>query len=85
MTTPRITTFPHIVRVPGVVGGEPVIAGTRVSVRILVQFHRMYGNFDELDAAYPRVSLAAAEEALAYYATHQEEIDRYIAENEGDE
>lgn len=82
MTTPHVTAFPHITRDPRIVGGEPVITGTRVPVRILVQFHRLYGSFDELGAAYPRVSHAAAEEALAYYATHSAEIDRYIAEND---
>lgn len=82
MATPRITTFPHIVRVPGVVGGEPVIAGTRVPVRSVVLYFRIYGSMDELHLTFPHVPVAELEEALAYYDAHQEEIEQYIAENQ---
>jgi uncharacterized protein (DUF433 family) len=32
------TEHPHIVRVPGVIGGEPVIAGTRISVASVARY-----------------------------------------------
>jgi uncharacterized protein (DUF433 family) len=78
----RPTTFSHITRVPGVVGGEPVVKGTRVPVRSIVIIHRLYGSIDRVLAAFPRVSRTAAEEALAYYDEHRDEIDRWIADNE---
>ena len=83
MTT-RSTTFPHITRTPGVVGGEPIVEGTRVPVRSIVIHQRVYGSLDRVTEAFPRVTRAAAEEALAYYAAHRDEIDQYIAENESE-
>lgn len=79
----RSKTFTRISRIPGVVGGEPVIDGTRVPVRVLVQAMR----FSDNDSArvltgYPRVSQEALTEALAYYEQHREEIEGYIRENE---
>lgn len=82
MTTVRSTTFPHIVRNPVIVGGEPVIDGTRVPVRSIVIIYRLYRDMARVLKAFPHVSGAAAEEALAYYEAHREEIDRDIAENE---
>ncbi len=37
MAAPQLNTFPHIVRRPGVVGGEPTVVGTRLAVRHIVQ------------------------------------------------
>ena len=86
MTTSRPTTFPHIVRVPGVVGGEPVIGGTRVSVAAIVQYYRMYQDIDRILEAIPHLNRTAIEEALAFYEAHRGEINRAIAldEAEGD-
>lgn len=83
MTT-EAKTYPHIERIPDVVGGEPVIKGTRVPVRSIVIHHRLYGGLDDITESFPRVSRAAAEEAMAFYAAHREEIDRYIEENEAE-
>ncbi len=85
MTMSRRTTFPHIVRVPGVVGGEPVIKGTRVSVRSIVLYFRAYRDIDRIRQAVPHISADAIKEALAYYEAHREEIDRYIAEDEAED
>jgi uncharacterized protein (DUF433 family) len=80
--TVRETSYKHIERVPGVVGGDPVIKGTRVPVWSIVIHQQLYGTIADIERAYPRVSRAAAEEALAYYEAHREEIDAIIAENE---
>ena len=81
MTITRSTTFPHIVRNPQILGGEPVVDGTRISVRTIVNLAKMYDNISEVCAAFPWVSRTAIEEALAFYEANREEIDRYIAEN----
>lgn len=78
----RQTTFAHIERVPGVVGGEPVIKGTRVPVWIIVGYWQTYGSLTDITEVYPRVSKEAAQEALAYYEAHREEIDSAIEEND---
>ena len=81
MTTNRPTRYPHIVRDPRILDGEPVIKGTAVPVRSIVILSR-YEDIDYLCAAYPAASREAIEEALAYYREHQDEIDRAIEENE---
>jgi uncharacterized protein (DUF433 family) len=85
MTTPRAATFPRIVRVPGVVGGEPVIKGTRVSVAAVVQYHRMYRDVERIREALPHLGREAIEEALAFYDAHRAEIDRSIALDEAED
>lgn len=84
VTRPKI--FTRIVRIPGVVGGEPVVAGTRISVRVIVQYDRIYHHdFEKIVGAFPHITYADIEEALAFYEANRGEIDRYIAENEDDE
>ena len=34
------TEHPHIVRIPGVRGGEPIIKGSTISVWIIASFHK---------------------------------------------
>lgn len=81
VTTHR-TSFAHIERVPGVVGGDAVVKGTRVPVWAIVTYWRTYGTLDDVSEAYPRVTREAAEDALAYYQANPAEIDQGIEENE---
>src|SRR5205814_7393754 len=71
-----------IVRNPQILEGEPTIAGTRISVRAVVLTHRYTPDVAGMLQAHPMLSEAAIRAALSYYADHQQEIDRYIAENE---
>ena len=67
---------PHIVSDPAVCGGSPRIAGTRFSVRLVVGYVLHQGvTPEELQAAFPHLSLAAIYDALAYYYDNREEID----------
>jgi uncharacterized protein (DUF433 family) len=74
--------FPRIVRTPGIVGGEPTVAGTRISVRIIAQAYEQDPNIDAMLEDYPMLDREAIEQALAYYEANRAEIDRYIQENE---
>ncbi|MBI3977503.1 MAG: DUF433 domain-containing protein [Chloroflexi bacterium] len=65
-----------------VLGGEPIIRGTRVPVHSIVIACWGYGDIERVRKAYPRVSVEAIHEALEYYRQHKQEIDSYIAENE---
>jgi uncharacterized protein (DUF433 family) len=79
-------TFIHIVRRADILGGEPIVAGTRVPVRTIVQYARIYNDdLRKMEGVYPSIARADIEEALAFYEANREEIDRYIAENEDDE
>jgi uncharacterized protein (DUF433 family) len=69
---------PHIVRRPDISGGEPIIRGTRISVRHIVERVRAGQSVDEILAALPRLTIAQVYDALSYYHDHQAEIDRLI-------
>ncbi len=80
MTTPVKTEHPHVVRVPGVLGGEPVIAGTRIGVAVIARLLQAGEEPAEIIAASPLLSPAAVNDAVSYYPDHQAEVDRYIAD-----
>jgi len=72
----------RIVRDPRVWGGEPTIHGTRVPVSSIVIEWQLTKDEQQVARAFPRVDLDAIREALAYYDSHREAIDRLIEENE---
>ncbi len=77
-----VTEHPHIVRVPGVCGGRPIVAGTRISVRTIVERTRLGDSPDQIVMDYPPLTLAQVYDALSYYHEHRAEIDAEIATNE---
>lgn len=70
-----------IVRVPGVVGGEPILEGTRIAVRHLVLYLYDYGDAQEVADGLPPITVADVEAAIQFYREHRDEINVYIAEN----
>ena len=74
----------RIVRDPEIMGGEPVLEGTRVPVSAIVLTYRLEPSFERLGEAYPMLDRAALVDALAFYRAKTPEIDRYIAEYEVD-
>ena len=75
------TDHPHIVRIEGVRGGEPVIRGTGISVRTIVERTRLGDSPEKIINDYPILSIAQVYDALSYYYEHPQEIEQYIAEN----
>jgi uncharacterized protein (DUF433 family) len=71
----------YVARDPHILSGEPILAGTRIPVRAVVVSWHFEPDFDRLREAYPSLSAEAIEAALAYYATHRAEIERYMAVN----
>ena len=71
------TEYAHIVCTPGIVGGEPRIADTRIRVRDIVLARDVQAVTPEEIAAtiYPQLSLAQVCAALAYYEDHRAEVD----------
>ncbi len=73
----------HIEISPGVCGGRPRIAGSRVRVQDVAVLHERLGRTpDEIVAAYPSVGLADVHAALAFYFDHRDEVRRMIADDE---
>jgi uncharacterized protein (DUF433 family) len=76
------TTIEHIVAVPGVRGGVPHIAGTRMAVSDIALLHLKLGKSVAEIAAEYDLSLGSVHAALAYYFDHQADIDARLAEDE---
>lgn len=72
----------HITAGAGILGGEPVIRGTRTPVRAVVELWRMGLPPEEIPVRLPHLTLAQVFAALSYFSEHQEEINRYIVQNQ---
>lgn len=81
MAAERTVVTPHVERDPQVLSGEPIVRGTRISVRSIVLAEREFRGVSGVLTAYPHLTTAQVHDALNYYATHTSEIDRYIREN----
>jgi uncharacterized protein (DUF433 family) len=75
------TEHPHIVRLEGVCGGEPVIDGLRVTVRHVATLHRRGETILEIAEALG-ISEAQVYHALSYFSDHSDEILALIAQEE---
>lgn len=71
----------YIARDQEICGGEPVIKGTRISVRLIVELENTGKSVDEIVAMYPHLNHAMVHDALSYYYDNKEDIDRFIEEN----
>lgn len=78
------TEYAHIVRTPGVLGGEPRIAERRIRVRDIVAARDRGGFTAEqiVSSVYPGLTKAQVYAALAYYEDHREEIERAAVDEE---
>ena len=76
-----LTEHCHIVRKKGVLSEEPVIKGTRVSVRTIVNYWRAGYAPEEIPAALSHLSNAEVFDALSYFSDHMDEINEHIARN----
>ena len=75
----------RIVCQPDISGGEPIIRGTRISVRHIVERLQAGQTIEEILEALPHLTPAQIHDSLSYYHTHQTEIDQLIKENRPDE
>lgn len=75
------TTYKYITRRDDVLGGEPIIEGTRTPVRAIVENRRLGVATEEIPHHLPHLTLAQVYAALTYYSDHQEEINAFIERN----
>ena len=71
----------YIVRNEEILGGEPIIKGTRTPVRAIVESWRQGVQPEDIPRIMPHLTLAQVFDALSYYSEHQQEINRLIEEN----
>jgi uncharacterized protein (DUF433 family)/uncharacterized protein YuzE len=72
---------PRIVRIEGVRGGEPLVKGTGISVRTIVERTKLGDTPAQIADDYPTLTIAQVYDALSYYHEHTQEIEEYIRQN----
>ena len=75
------TEHPHIVRLEGVCGGEPVIDGLRVTVRHVATLHQRGETIPDIAEALG-ITDAQVYHALSYFSDHRDAILTLIAQEE---
>jgi uncharacterized protein (DUF433 family) len=75
------TEHHYIVTDDQILGGEPIIAGTRTPVRAIAEMWRHGVLPEEIPQHLPHLTLAQVFDALSYYSDHQAEINGYIERN----
>ena len=78
---PQATAHAYIVTDDQILGGEPIIRGTRTPVRAIIELWRLGVAPEEVPRRLPHLSLAQVFDALSYYSDHQEEINGHIERN----
>ena len=79
MTT--ATEHLYIVTDDRILGGEPIIKGTRTPIRAIVEIYRLGTSPEEIPSRLPHLTLAQFFDALSYYNDHSDEINTYIERN----
>jgi uncharacterized protein (DUF433 family) len=64
-----------------ILGGEPIIRGTRTPVRAIAELWRMGIAPEEIPNRLPHLTLAQVFDALSYFSDHQDEINAHIERN----
>ena len=70
-----------IVSTPGVVGGSPRIAGTRLSVKAIAELYNAGWTPKQIAEDRPAAGLNRVHAAIAYYLSNKQAIDDEIAED----
>ncbi|MHB1037855.1 MAG: DUF433 domain-containing protein [Pirellulales bacterium] len=79
--TVQATKHRYIVTDEQILGGEPIIAGSRTPVRAIVELWRQGIAPETIPTHFPHLTLAQVFDALSYYSDHQAEVNAYIQRN----
>lgn len=71
--------YRNVERDPGRCGGQPVVAGTRIRVAIVLGCYRHGMSVEEIVQQYPGLKPADVHDALAYAYDHMDEIEADLA------
>ena len=75
------TEHPYVIRDQEILGGEPIIKGSRTPVRSIVEWWKFGATPEEIMENLPHLSLSQIFDALSFYADHRSEIEQHISEN----
>ena len=73
---------PYVTKSNKILSGEPIVKGTRVTVRSIVQYILREGMTpEEFVKEFSHIELASVYDALSYYYDNRDEIDFLIEDN----
>lgn len=75
------TAHCYVVKDDEILSGEPIIRGTRTSVRAIVEIWRLGVPPEEIPKRLPHLTLSQVFDALSYYADNHAEINNHIERN----
>jgi len=76
-----IKEYTYVTHKKEILNGEPIIEGTRTSVRAIVELWRAGISPEEIVDKLPHLTLGQVFRALSFYSDNREEINKYIREN----
>lgn len=79
MTTTTVSRY--VTRQSEILSGEPIITGTRTSVRAIIENWRLGLRPKEIPLHLPHLTLAQVFDALSFYLDNQAEVNEYIERN----
>jgi len=79
------TNHLYITRHNGILGGEPIVAGSRISVSAIITYWKQGDKISQILNIFPHLSLEQVLDALSFYLEDQDEIDELIRLNETEE
>lgn len=82
MKTEQFTYQDRIVRIPGLVGGKPVIKGTRIPVDLVLKYLAYNPDVHTLFEAFPKLTMEDVKACLTYAQELVEEEEIYTAPTE---
>jgi uncharacterized protein (DUF433 family) len=77
----RVPQHRYIVSDPYILGGEPIVEGTRTPVRAVVEIWRQGVPPEAIPGRLPHLNLAQVFDSLSFYSDHQAEINDHIERN----
>jgi uncharacterized protein (DUF433 family) len=77
----KATGHRYIVSNDEILGGEPIVDGTRTPVRAIVELWRQGVPSEAIPNQFPHLTLAQVFDALSYYSGHQDAINLHIEQN----
>lgn len=76
-----LVQHPYVTEAKDILGGEPILRGTRTPVRAVVELWKFGLVPEEIHSRLPHLNLAQVFDALSYYQDHRTEIEGSIAAN----
>lgn len=77
----QATQHRYIITDSSILGGEPIVQGTRTPVRAIVELWRQGISPEMIPGRLPHLTAAQVFDALSYYSDHQSEINTHIERN----